>query len=264
MRDSWKTWVVVAVLLIFAGLASAIVPFILDQIDDSGQAETDVPSHPTVTTIDVSQLPFIGEVLVDIPFIADNLQGRPITLLQAFGIATGVVLVSVGALGLLLTVPIVIFSGLVTKVYADDGYKTSETELENRQKSILKERQQAQPPAEVTDQSRIARYRVNSFVFLIVLLVLITSLTVTTIYLGETTWSIGSLEISAILVVNLAVVLLSVLVLYLALRRRDPMELDSAEVENKPVNWGTIWVILTGLIIVGIGTGLAIALAPGG
>ena len=63
---------------------------------------------------------------------------------------------------------------------------------------------------------------------------------------------------------KVAVVLLSVLVLYLALRRRDPLELDSAEVENKPVKWGTIWVILTGLIIVGIGTGLAIALAPGG
>jgi ABC-type multidrug transport system fused ATPase/permease subunit len=264
MRDSWKTWVLVAILLIFAGVASAIVPFILDQFDDGGQSEAAVPSHPTVTTIDVSQLPFIGEVIVEIPFIADNIQGQPITLAQAFGILAGVVLVSTGALGLLLTIPVIIYSRLVTRVYADDDYQAAESELENRQKSILKERQQVQPPSEATDPRRLARYKVNSLVFLIVLLALITSLTVTTIYFSETTWSIGSLEISAALVINLAVVLLSLLILYLALRRRDPLELDSEEMDNRLVNWGTIWVILTGLIIVGIGTGLAIALAPGG
>ena len=264
MRESWKTWALVAVLLIFAGVASAIVPFILDQIDSSSQSETVVESQPNVTTIDVSQLPFIGEVLVEIPFIADNIQGQPITQAQAFGIAFGIVLVSVGALGLLLTIPIVVYSGVLSKVYADEEFKASETELENKQKNLLKDIQQAQPPAEATDPSRLARYKVNSFVFLIVLLVLITSFTVTIIYLNDTTWSFGSLQVSAAFIVNLVVVLLSLLILYLVLRRRDPMELDSEEMDSKPVNWGTIWVIVTGLLIVGIGTGLAIALAPGG
>ncbi len=264
MRESWKTWALVAVLLIFAGVASAIVPFILDQIDSGDQSETIVQSRPTVTKIEVSELPFIGEVIVEIPFIADNIQGQPITLAQALGIGFGIVLVSVGAMGLLLTLPIVIFSGMVTKVYADDDFKATETELENKQKTLLKERQQAQPPAAATEPSQLARYKANSFIFLIVLLVLVTSLTVTIIYLDDTTWSIGGLEVSAAFIVNLTVVLLSVLVLYLAFHRRDPMELDSAEMDGKPVNWGTVWVIVTGLLIVGIGTGLAIALAPGG
>jgi len=75
-NESWKTWILVAALLIFAGLASATVPFLVDQLSASREAESETlaESHPTVTTVDVSQLPFIGEVLVEIPFIAANIQ----------------------------------------------------------------------------------------------------------------------------------------------------------------------------------------------
>ena len=45
---------------------------------------------------------------------------------------------------------------------------------------------------------------------------------------------------------------------------RDPEDLESHESDLKPVNWGAIWVIVTGLLVVGIGTGLAIALSPAG
>ena len=72
-RESWKTWAAVAALLIFAGVASAVVPLLLDQADD-GASTTEAAREPWETTIDVSQLPFIGVVLVEIPFIADNIQ----------------------------------------------------------------------------------------------------------------------------------------------------------------------------------------------
>lgn len=263
MRKNWITWVIVAAALIFAGVASAVVPFLLDQADSNQQSEAIVPSHPTVTTIDVSQLPFIGEVLVEIPFIAENIQGQPITLAQAFGIAFGVVLVSTGVVGILLTIPALLLSRLVTNVYADEDFQAKESELENRQQALLKEKQQAQPPVEATDPARLARYKANSFIVLFLVLILVTSFTVTVVYFNETSWTIAGQEFSGALIINLLVLLFSLLVLYLVFRRRDPTEIDSEEQDSRPVNWGTIWVIVTGLLIVGIGTGLAIALTPG-
>ncbi len=257
---SWQTWLLVAALLIFAGVASAVVPFLFDQFGGESETETLRESHPAATTIDVSQLPFIGEVLVEIPFIAENIQGQPITLVQAAGIALGVVLISVGGLGILITVITLLFSKLVTKVYAEDSYQESTAKLEQQQKDSIKSLGADRPMAEPVAPERRARGSMLVFAFIVVLLVWITSLLFGVgLFQGETI-SIANVDISAIVFISLVTILITIVVLYFLLRHRDPVELESPESDNYPVNWGTIWVIVTGMLIVGLGTGLAIAL----
>ncbi|KPK13610.1 MAG: hypothetical protein AMJ56_01590 [Anaerolineae bacterium SG8_19] len=257
--ESWKTWIVVAGLLIFAGIASATIPFLIDQLNNSDEPSTSRETHPTVTTIDVSELPFIGEVLVEIPFIAENIQGLSITLLQAFGVIFGVVLVTVGAFGVLITLLVFIPSRWINNVYADKGYQEAQTELEERQKASLKNLQQEQPLAEPVEAERRIRWSAVTFGLIVVVLVWVTSVLLAFGLFQNETISIGGFDISAVAFLSLVSVVVTIIVLYLALRRRDPTELETAESDNKPVNWGAIWVIVTGLLVVGIGTGLAIA-----
>ena len=257
--ESWKTWIVVAGLLIFAGIASATIPFLIDQLKNNNEPATSRETHPTVTTIDVSELPFIGEVLVEIPFIAENIQGLSITLLQAFGVIFGVVLVTVGAFGVLITLLVFIPSRWINNVYADKGYQEAQTELEIRQKASLKNLQQEQPLAEPVEAERRIRWSAVTFGLIVVVLVWVTSVILAFGLFQNETISIGGFDISAVAFLSLISIVATIIVLYLALRRRDPTELETAESDNKPVNWGAIWVIVTGLLVVGIGTGLAIA-----
>ena len=261
-RESLKTWAAVAVLLIFAGLASAVVPVLLDQ-PESDSAATEVERDPWETTIDVSQLPFIGEVLVEIPFIAENVQGQPITALQAFGIAFGVVLIGVGAVGLGITIAIMLFDRFVTRVYADEGYQAATAELQQREKTRLKEIQEGKPTAVGPEKARRSRWSMGIYAFIFLLFVWIVGLTLGAVYLGDAEVEILGLTLSGTAVLNLVLGLATIVILYLALRRREPEELENPASDNNPVNWGYIWIVVSGLLIVGIGAGAALATRGG-
>jgi hypothetical protein len=261
--SSWLTWASVALLLIFAGIASAVVPLILDDLQSSDDGATRQERGSTSTTIDVSQLPFIGEVLVELDFIQDNIQGKTITLLQAFGISFGVVLMGVGAMGLAITIGAVVYARLVDKVYADESYQAAEATLTSKEKAALKELAQNQPPSTPDDPQRRARNSAIIFGFLIVMMAAITALTIGVSLLDGGTFDVFGLELSAggfALVVSL----ITAVILILVVRRRGPMDIEQPESENQPINWGVIWVVVTGLIVVGVGAGIAIAFSTPG
>lgn len=259
LRESWKTWILVAGLLIFAGIASATIPFLVEQLGNRDEPVSLREASPTITTVEVSELPFIGEVLVEIPFIAENIQGLPITILQAFGVVFGVVLFAVGATGVLITLLVFIPSRWINNVYADEEYQESQNELVQRERAILKERQEVQPVAGSTEVEKSKQWSSFTLGLIIVILVWVTSVLLAFGLFQNETITIGSLEFNAVAFFSLISVVITIVILYLAFRRREPAELETAESENKPVNWGTLWVIVTGLIVVGIGTGLAIA-----
>lgn len=262
-RDSLKTWAAVAVILIFAGLASAVVPFLLDQADANSAPSEDATREPLETTIDVSQLPFIGEVLVEIPFIAENIQGQPITALQAFGIAFGVVLVGIGAVGVLITVVVLIFDRLARRTYENEGYQTASAELQQREKDRVKELQKDKPTAAGPEKQVRSRWSMGIYAFIFLLFVWIVGLALGAVYLADTEVEILGLTFSGTFVLNLVLGLITIAILYLSLRRRDPEELENPASDNNPVNWGYIWIVVSGLLIVGLGAGAALAMRGG-
>jgi len=262
-RGSLKTWAVVAVVLIFAGLASAIVPFLLDQSGAENASSEEVAREPLETTLDVSQLPFIGEVLVEIPFIADNIQGLPITALQAFGVILGAVLVGVGATGVLITVLVLVFDRFVSRVYAEEDYQTATTELQQREKDRIKQLQSDKPTPAGPEKEVRSRWSIGVYAFIFLLFVWIIGLMAGAVYLSDTAVEILGLSISGTAALNLVLGLFTIVILVLALRKRDPDELENPASDNNPINWGYIWVIVSGLLIVGLGAGAALVLRGG-
>ena len=82
------------------------------------------------------------------------------------------------------------------------------------------------------------------------------------IFQGEEV-EIGEQLVNPVAILNLFLILLTVVTLIAVFRSNPTADPDSNATDYRPVNWGWIWVILSGLLIVGIGTGLAIAMRPG-
>jgi hypothetical protein len=260
---SWLTWIIVAGLLIFAGIASAVVPLVIDEIQGSEDSAVQLESGPTETKVDISELPFVGSLVVEIGFIQDNIQGRTITLLQAFGIILGAVLVGVGALAVPLAGITMVYSRQLNKVTSDESYQTAVSEIERREKEFVKSMAEQQPPKTEDDPQVRSLSSALIIGFLIVTLVWITAYTVGVSILEGGTWDLFGLELSAGAFSGL-VALITAIILIPVFRSRHPVSYEEPESENEPVNWGTIWVIVTGFIVVGIGAGIAIFFTTSG
>jgi hypothetical protein len=263
-RESLKTWAAVTVVLIFAGVASAVVPWLFNQAQTESAATAAAPSGPVETAIDVGQLPFIGEVLVDIPFIAENIQGQPITMLQAFGIAIGVVLAGIGAAGMAITGLVVLFDRFVNRVHGDEKYQTAVTQLDQREKERVGEIRKGQPATAASGGKAGSRWSMGVYGFIFLIFVWIGGLVVGNVYLADSEANLLGLTVSASALLNLVLGLLTIVVLFLLLRKRSLDELENPESDNNPVNWGYIWIVVSGLLIVGLGAGAALAVRAAG
>jgi hypothetical protein len=102
---------------------------------------------------------------------------------------------------------------------------------------------------------------VYGFIFL--LLVWIGGLVLSNVYLADTELNALGMAFSGTFVLNLILGLLTIAVLYLWLRRRSLEELENPDSDNNPVNWGYIWLVVSGALIVGIGAGAALAVRGG-
>jgi hypothetical protein len=262
-RESLKSWAAVAAVLIFAGVASALVPYLFDKARGDSASTAAEPRQPQETTIDVSQLPFIGEVLVDIPIIADKIQGKPISMLTAFGIAVGVVLVSVGGAALLITGLVSFFDRTVKKVYEDESYQAAATDLQKREKARVNDLREDRPTATSAEKAG-SGWSKAVYALIALLLVWIVGKTLASIYLADSELSILGLTLSGTLLLNLILGLLTIAILYLALRKRTLEDVENPASDNNPVNWGLVWIVISGLIIVGLGAGAAMLVVDRG
>ena len=168
-----------------------------------------------------------------------------------------------GAVGLLITVLALLFDRLVKRVYSDEGYQESRAELQEREKARTKELQQGHPTAAGPKKETRSRWSMGVYAFIFLLFVWIGGLIVGAVYLSESEVDFFGLTMSAANAFNLVLVLLTIVILFLALRRRDPEELENPSSDNNPVDWGYIWVVVSGLLIVGIGAGAAWATRGG-
>jgi Flp pilus assembly protein TadB len=262
--ESWKTWIIVIGLLIFAGLASAAWLWLSNQEStESERQEMVVESESEPITIQVKDY-VLGNDLLQLDFISKNVDGQQVDAGMAFLIISGIVIAVVGATGLLIALVTFFFNRGVTKVYGDESYQAATITLDQRQKTWIKDHQQEQPRAAEVEPEQRSRWSFLATSLLIIIIVWIAGLIAGFTLLKDTTWEIAGLEVSAATVVNLTLILTTIIILYAVARSHEPDELDGSTTDNQPVNWGTIWVILSGLLIVGAGTGAAIALRAAG
>ena len=258
--DTWKTWAIVIGLLIFTGFASAAWLYLSSQEDDEQVSEVsgiETSMEPVVVSVGDYVL---GDELLAIPVINDNIEGMQINPWLVVAAAFGLIALLVGGMGFALAIISWLTSRQVTKVYTDEAYQMAVTELSQRESERLKGIQGTRPTAAPVAPQRRLRWSVIITALLILILVWITGLLFGIAFFGDTSIEIAGLEISAVALFNVTLAAITIVVLALVIRAREPSELDSSRTDNNPVNWSYVWIILSGALILGLGAGLAIAM----
>ncbi len=253
--DSWKTWAAVFVLIIFAGVASAAWPFISDQL--GGESRPSPEMEQEMITVMVEDY-VLGNDLLAIDFIRENVDGLQFTQLQGVAALIGVVLILTGAAGLPLALITGRLDSQVQKTYSSDGYQEARNHLIEKEQNRIDALRKDHPDAKPTGTE--GRWPTISTALVIIIFVWLFGTVLGKEIYGDTEILIGGRLVDPTSLLNLVLVFVSVVTLYVIFRRRRVADLETSDSEYQPVDWGTVWVILSGVLIVGVGTGLALAL----
>jgi hypothetical protein len=257
---AWKTWALIIGVLLFAGLASAILPFLVDRI---AAARPPAPAPGSdIVTLRIEDF-LLGEELMAIPFIA-NLNGLELNQILVLGLLIGGILFGLGALAVPLALVMYLLGRQLPRVYRDDSYQAALSKLDKRASGEVAERRQAQPISRPAPPEKIARGLAWTTAAAILFFVWLIAFVVGVSFFGDRTVALGSFSMSATSFLVLAALLITILLLFVVGRRFNPTRLTAPELDNRPLTWGWVWVILTGLILVGLSTGVSIAFSGGG
>jgi hypothetical protein len=273
-NDNRMTWLIIIGLIVVGALASAVWPVIAGQLDigRSGElaAAREAPEPIVIDIEDYLLGPEIMGLLDSAPegvrdFVNNNINGREVPQFLAIGILTAL---TIGALVMLAAPLALIYTRLeksAAVVQEDENYKLAVSALEKRQNAELKEQRQAKPARVTADAAEDRRGFAYTMAFLgIVFAWVIGAVIGHAAYGGEEIQAGGQL-INPVSIVSLFVLILALVAYYFYFRFvRKPEEIDPAQSDYSPVSWGWVWVIVSGLIIVGLGTGLALNLIASG
>jgi hypothetical protein len=263
------TWLIIIGLIVVGGLASAVWPAISAELNigRAGELAAARP-EPEPIVIEVEDH-LLGELLV-VPglgeFLAENVDGLEISQPLAIGI---LVAVTVGSLVFLAGPLALIYTRLeksASTVQEDENFKTAVSALEKRQQAELKEKKQAKPAHIRGNEASDRRGFAYTMAFLGIIFAWVVGAIIGHMISGGDmiTTENGRLinPVSIATLVVLAITLAGFFVYFRFIRK--PEEIDPAETDYAPVSWGWIWVVVSGLLIVGVGTGLAMNLIASG
>ena len=262
--ETWKTWALIIGLLLFSALASVAWPTIQEQLDlDDVEGVYATPAldgleveSGELVTIQLEDY-LLGEVLVEAPLISE-LDGRQVHPLLLSGILAVIMFGALFAVGLPLAL---IYVGLERQTVAlkdDESFQAKRAEMEKRQQEEIKALEESQPPDPIPDHER-SRWSVVSTSAVIIMFVVFIGFA-----LADTFYPDREVQFYSDVLVNPALPVVGVLVLItilglIAYFRPTGGQLVSAESDDSPIPWATIWVVVSGLIFLGIGIGLMLA-----
>lgn len=266
------TWLIIIGLVVVGGLASAVWPTISAQLNIGNAAEIAAarePAQPIVIDIEKYLLgPEILNLVSSAPdFVqnfVDSINGREISQAMAIGIISALTIGSLVILGGPLAFIYTKLESSASAVQEDEEYKAAVSALDKRQTAVIKEQQQAKPAHIDGNEASDRRGFAYTMAFLgIIFAWVIGTVIGHMISSGEAgnntqiTNPVGN--------ATLAVVVIALVGYFLYFRFiRKPEEIDPAESDYSTVPWGWVWVIISGLLIVGVGAGLALNMISSG
>jgi hypothetical protein len=250
--ETWRTWVIIIGLLLFAAVASVAWPAIVDSLNldldlsgsgrGAGELETALDGIPVPDA--VAGLPGIS-ALVD-----DEERISPWLVLAA--ISALIISLIVGT-GLVLGILFRLLDRQTRQVKADPEFNENAAALAQREKERLQQRAQEQPPTPMPSHER-PRWSLVATSLVILFFVLLVGFAVGDTLYGGATDNGGDPVLALVLGLGLAALL--VMVAAILLRRGRPYVSN----ENASISWGVIWVVISGLVFLGIGLGLTLAM----
>lgn len=243
-QSSWKLWVGIIVVLIVTGLVAVLWPAIAGAFQFSPSAPSiSAPSASASTiaiTVPTPPLPFLPT------FGLEPGQVVEVNGLLIMAALAGVVAALVIGAGVVLGLINLILSRLATNVETSDSYQEHVKVLEQKQNEKLKAIRSDRPADPVPDGNYVRWAAWATGLVILMFVYFLTLLTVRTLapQAQNTTLIVG------------IVALVTILILALRLRPARLQAIDSTD--NEGIPWDTIMVIITGLLVVGVGIGLMV------
>lgn len=270
--ETWKTWLVIGGLLLFSGVAS-VLWLAAGDVDMGGSGlfnleeglslgETAaVEQEVEPVTIQLDEYLF-GEVLVEAPLLGE-LNGREYHPLELTGILTAIFLGGLLAVGIPLGLIYIKLDEQAEAVKEDPDFQAAQQKLEEREKEWRKAQEEARPSASASDDDS-EEERSFSFIFTTSVTAFLFTIFIS-FALAETFYPDGEFHLAGDVLLDPVVPVMAVMLLITALillaifrPRRAPAPAEGSADDGR-IPWGTIWVVLTGLVFIGIGTGLMLA-----
>ncbi|MGH2536170.1 MAG: hypothetical protein ACRDHL_02120 [Candidatus Promineifilaceae bacterium] len=258
LSPSIKTWSIIIALLIFAGIASAVLPFVVNTVIEERAAAPVIPRETEDIVIEVEDF-VLGEDLLKIPFVANNVQGLEIPQWLAlagliFLIGGGMVAMGV-PIGLLL-----FFLGRTTRrMQAGEAYQQAQSELAKKESAQLGRMREGHPVTGPSAPEEHAGWSRTATGIVLVLFVWMIAAAIAIAIYGDQTLYVGGNALDPVQLISVGALLFSAVVAYFTFRNVRPIEFDASPAEHRPVTWGWLWVILSGFLILGLGVGVALS-----
>lgn len=195
---------------------------------------------------------------INLPMTVAGADSISLTGLQAAGVLGGIVVAVVVGAGAALAFAYTQLSKQVSSVTESDDYRSQSAALEELDKERTIKLRNNRTAGEVPEH-KMPRWSVLSTSLLILLLVLMSAMLINSTFVpaGEYLNDAGEIASSAMPIVG-GSILIALVVLFLRMR---PQALNRFEAtDNDPIPWDAIWVILSGMLVVGLGIGLVVYL----
>lgn len=253
MKGNAQTIGIVIALILFGGLATVGIPWAQSQLGGSEDGLSFVEESEMIT-IDL-EVYLAGEVLIETPGIKE-LDGRQITPMALAGILTAITIGSLLAVGVPLAFIYSRLDDTTTAVKEDEDFKSAVAELDNRHKAENKALLKSSPPTEIPPHE-LPRWSIVSTILIGIFFMLTIGVVVAQTFAPTEAIGLFTAEGRAAWPTIGVFSAIALVAMLLYLRPRHLLAVDKSDYAAVP--WSTIWVFITGLIFLGVGMGLMIA-----
>ncbi|MCA9917605.1 MAG: hypothetical protein KC445_06600 [Anaerolineales bacterium] len=252
--ESWKTWLPLLGLLVLFGLVSALWPvlanaFSLPSLSFGGGSSTPLPYEPELISLEA----------IKTSLAASPLSGMAESLPDEISPFVGLGVVAVLAIGAIIVVGgglafiFRLLANIRENTLGTDSYQTHQNALEQRAKEQIKQMRDGRTTAPMPSH-KMPRWSVVSNTLITLMFVGLATMVFVRNFFPEGTTELNGQIVNVTTPVFLVLALLTVIILGVRLR---PQKIEAvSETDNGRIPWDFIVVLITGLVMLGLGIGL--------
>jgi len=199
----------------------------------------------------------LGEELEKITLLKDIVDGEAVDPLVLAGVMVSMLVVGVAAIAVFLIVLMKSLDKRVIGVQNDEAYQEATRNLEQREKADKQALLESQPPTPMPNHKR-PRWDAFSTAVVIIMFAALAGVAVIQTLRPDLTVEIAGTLVPVAIPGMLLIMLVTGIILIFTLKPTRLAAVD--ETDYEPVNWSVVWVTLSGLILIGIGTGMVVAI----
>lgn len=254
MKDTLRWVLIIVGLLLAVGIATVVLPALLQGTDGESEALVETTNEPLTVALGGYLL---GEELEQIAPLRDALEGREVDPLVMAGLVAGLLTAGVLVVGAAIAVPMVLLDRVTTRNRNREAYQQAVTTLEQREQEENKALAASRPPTPMPEHSH-PRWDAFSTGFVILMFAAFAGVMVVQTLRPDLQVDFLGVLVPFAIPATLVIVLITGIILAFTLKPKRLAAVDDTDFQA--VNWSVIWVLLSGLVLLGIGTGIMVGL----